>query len=156
MTYSKRKPVKIKGVAQHPERATLCARSRRRRSPRTVANRSEDFSVLARTKFDGLHVQTGQTPLRIALERPPVLKNVDLSWFYATVEHLMSYDDEQFCAVDPENKGVEAILELGTTCVHVAEWHRDIAKIYDALVARIAVRAARKVEEAGHACFQEG
>lgn len=139
-------PTKTKIVTQGRKRSEVKRPANRRRE--TAHLRSEDIAVLARTKFEGYPRDIGRVPLRKFLGRPPVLRNVDLDWFYAAVEGLLSYDDEQFCAADPDRECDKAILEFGTACHHVAEWHRDIAKVYDSLLARIAVLAARREGEA--------
>ena len=100
--------------------------------------------MLAEMKFEGLPRTAEGVPLRIALERPPALRDVNLQEYYALVDHWMSLNDEQLCAIDPNDEVAEEIIEFSNACHFIAEWHRDVAKTYDSLFARLMIRAARR------------
>jgi hypothetical protein len=95
-----------------------------------------DMSALASKHFEGYKSAVGATP--------PCLGDVQPREFNAVVEHLLGMDNETLAEV--VTRSPKEMMEMGTTCQRMNEWHQGIAEEYSVLTARIACCVAKNIQ----------
>jgi len=94
------------------------------------------LSLLASKRFDGFKRSHENTP--------HCLGDIPTQQFDAVIEHFLAMDDQRLSAVVAVSP--KEMMEIGTTCQHMSEWHRNIAEAHSVLVSRIACCVARNIK----------